>query len=488
MASREHSAREHHMRGGHALSLAQRSSSYNQRPQSEGTLRSLLVYLLLLHSTSVPLLQYITPAMDVAWSWPLLFGQPVANKPTTDSWIEISSQPSSSSLSSVNDEIITTGLRVQQEPHDRRRRRLRQGTPSHLNITSRAPSVGATSSQEEYDESESDEDRVMTSSTEGLRIPPSRARGVKSPALQSTASDDDEDEDDRTAINYPINTNTNTNTNDHCFTPQPNAFSRPSGHRPGTRSQPVPGSYFPSTGDDRPITSRHPSTRQSYPSNQTQHSPYNIISPNHNAAADHDAALRASLSTLISFAGAARGLAKKSQPPTSAPRQASTRMNPSALRMVPESALREGSESPARADLFNESTFKPTLRRASTSTTASADRSSIKAEAKRKAAASGRACSKDRRVTKKRKNSSTYGYADGEMFVTPTLLTWVMVAGVGVFISALSFSAGYAMGKEAGRFELNFAETGDMGSHARDGVGLRKLKLGSVARSVGVGA
>lgn len=37
--------------------------------------------------------------------------------------------------------------------------------------------------------------------------------------------------------------------------------------------------------------------------------------------------------------------------------------------------------------------------------------------------------------------------------VSPTLMTWLVSAGVVVFLSALSFGAGYSVGKEAGRLE-----------------------------------
>lgn len=408
--------------------------------------------------------------------------------PASDSWIEISSQPSSSSLSSVNDEIVTTGLRVQQEPTHRRRRRVRHGhgAPSHLNITSRAPS---TSSQEEYEESESESDQVMTSSSEGLRIPLDRTRSVKSPALESTASDDEGD--DRTAINYPIN-------NDHAFTPQPNAFSHPSAQ---LRNQSVPGSYFPKVSD-RPTSSRHSTNRHSYPPRQ-QHSPYNVVSPGYNAAADHDAALRASLSTLISFAGAARGLPKKSTQTSPQPPRVSTRPEPSSLRMVPESALRaDEPDSPLQpripaVQMFDETAvFKPTIRRTSTSTTASVDSRTLadaKSEGKRKVvpqtSAGATSASKDRRVAKKQRRASYGAASTHEFFVTPTLFTWVVVAGVGVFISALSFTAGYAIGKERGMMEVSVGEVGEVSSCAREvgrtGMGLRKLKFGA---AVGVGA
>ena len=39
------------------------------------------------------------------------------------------------------------------------------------------------------------------------------------------------------------------------------------------------------------------------------------------------------------------------------------------------------------------------------------------------------------------------------MLISPTLMTWVVSAGVVVLFSAISFSAGYAYGRELGRVE-----------------------------------
>jgi hypothetical protein len=108
---------------------------------------------------------------------------------------------------------------------------------------------------------------------------------------------------------------------------------------------------------------------------------------------DHDAALRASLSTLLSCAAAARGLPKQST--TMAP--TITRMRPPSIRLVSEEELE-----------------KP---------------------------------------TKKRKRRERI-----EDDLAPTLLTWVVSAGVVVLVSAISFSAGYAMGREAGYTEFEARE------------------------------
>ncbi|KAK5699416.1 hypothetical protein LTR17_023263 [Elasticomyces elasticus] len=390
-----------------------------------------------------------------------------------DSWVEISSQPSSSSLSSINDEIVTTGLRVQHDPRARRRRGLRPGAPSHLNITHRQSSVGGASSQEEYEESESESDRVMTSSGEGgLLLPGNTIFPARlSPAVQSTASEDSapllsDDDENRTAINYPIN-------NEACFTPQPNAFTHPpSAGQARHVSAPVPGSYFPAARQPtRPIARQSLSAQ---PERQS-HMPQNILSPSYTAAAQHDEALRASLSTLLSCAAAARGLQKtepkRPQPTTTAP-VSGNRIEPMSFRLIPASAVPVNSP-----PTFHEPTFRPTLRPTSTATSASSERFK---ESKRKAIVPAvRSNSRERRAVKKARRSSS----SEDLLITPTLLTWVVSAGVVVVLSALSFSAGYSLGKEAGRLEVTSVGDEQLLGCAREagrsGLGLKR----SLARS-----
>ena len=390
---------------------------------------------------------------------------------TVDSWVEIASQPSSSSLSSIGDEIVTTGLRVQGDQRTRRRRAQRSGAPTHLNIV-RSHSLGGTSSQEEYEESESESDRVMTSSNEGPVMAGNIFRSdtaAGGSAPQSSASEEDhthisdDDDENRTAINYPIN-------NENCFTPLPNAFSHPpSGQRRGSTQQ-VPGSYFPAT---RPAPAHRSSARHSFPdAPRPSHMPQNPLSPSFNAAVEHDEALKASLHSLLSVAAAARGLKGEGKRPasTSAPLR-SNRIDPMTFRLVPESALQH-TPSPQ----VQEPTFKPTIRRTSTQSTAT---TSDQKEGKRKAVP-GRSSSRERRSLKKARRSESRE----DLHVTPTLLTWVVSAGVVVFLSALSFSAGYSVGKEAGRIEAStFAADEQLRSCAREAgrssLGLKR----SLARS-----
>jgi hypothetical protein len=76
--------------------------------------------------------------------------------------------------------------------------------------------------------------------------------------------------------------------------------------------------------------------------------------------------------------------------------------------------------------------------------------------------------------------------------VNPTLLTWFVGAGVVVLVSALSFSAGYITGKEAGRaevldFGMGASEAGACGKEAMlAGRGMRRQWLTDAASSIRV--
>ncbi|KAF2468169.1 uncharacterized protein BDR25DRAFT_305170 [Lindgomyces ingoldianus] len=385
-----------------------------------------------------------------------------------ESWVEIGSRPSSSSLSSVADEIITTGLRVQHDSNLHRRRR-RSRSSSHFRTARhgyRAGSAGGGSSQEEYEESESESDRVMTSSNEGLgpsplqqelRRPSRNAYSVASSETMSEREGDDENDDDEnaTAVNYPRSSG-------RPFEPRPNAFSHPPTAE-GIRVQ--EGQSCPSR---RPAV-RASSQRHSYP----QHSPFNAVAPTYHA--DHDEALRASLSTLLSAAAAVRGLPKPGQSRTSTANP-SARVDPTTLRLVPESvALGEEGEETSSNPLTSSPASSPR-------TTSSSPSDKSKRKAGMPTGANVHGNSKDRRAIKKARRT-------GPMVdeISPTLFTWVVSAGVVVLVSALSFSAGYVVGKEAGHAEA-MGQLGTVGGEAgrcskeattglgRAGMSLRRLR------------
>ncbi|KAI7181065.1 hypothetical protein KC317_g12973, partial [Hortaea werneckii] len=199
----------------------------------------------------------------------------------------------------------------------------------------------------------------------------------------------------------------------------------------------------------------------------------------------HDEALRASLSTLLSCAAAARGLPKSAEPQKRPPTADSTRSQgqrghrpePMSFRLIPESAapVHQPTSSPQQ---FQEPTFHPTLRRTSTSTSSSSSphHQPQAPKEKRKANVRTRSTSRERRLKKARRGS-----AHDELAVTPTLLTWVVSAGVVLFFSAVSFSAGYSLGKEAGRFEA-----GGVGGFASDDPGLRSCAKEAGRSSLGL--
>ncbi|KAI9744589.1 MAG: hypothetical protein M1818_002118 [Claussenomyces sp. TS43310] len=366
-----------------------------------------------------------------------------------ESWVEISSQPSSSSLSSFGDEIVTTGLRVRQDPTSNRRRRLQQEE------SSRIARQTSTSSQEEYEESESEEDHVMTSSNEHVHASFAGVPLARPENNVSSDTDSDDDDENATALGRVKD--------EPAFTPQPNAFSHPpSASHPYRRE--ASGSYF-----DRQSYSPQQQQRSSYPgrsSSRPRHSPYSVLSPAHQP--DHDAALRASLTTLLSCAAAARGLSKRNQTNVAG---ASTSPRPefTGFRLVPESDIMGASPTASHPQ-------SPSRRARPSPSVSSRDGD----KGKRKATSVNKAIAQSR-ATKKKKT----GLGEENM-ISPTLLTWVVSAGVVVLVSVVGFSAGYVIGKEVGRQEAlsGLSEGASCGKQMARGPGeLRRLRWGN-ARSI----
>ncbi|KAH9438433.1 hypothetical protein MCOR02_002060 [Pyricularia oryzae] len=80
-------------------------------------------------------------------------------------------------------------------------------------------------------------------------------------------------------------------------------------------------------------------------------------------------------------------------------------------------------------------------------------------------------------------------------YISPTLMTWVVGAGVVVLVSVVGFGAGYVIGREVGRQEGAGAivggvgrsgnATGSCGREIVQGTGtLRRFRWGSMGRSV----
>ncbi|KAK3397798.1 hypothetical protein B0T20DRAFT_232100 [Sordaria brevicollis] len=429
--------------------------------------------------------------------------RPVDGRRNDDSWVEIASQPSSSSLSSIGDEIVTTGLRVGNNSYPRRRRRSQQHAPMPASFIVSQPNPPAgTSSQDEYDETESEEDRVMTSSTEGVHPAASlpRQQTAFRGGLPVDSEEESDDDENATALGRP------TNTAQGSFRPQPNAFSHPPSymmHRHHSASPSHP--YHPT--QSRPTLPTRSQTR----SHRASH---NFLSPA--LQADNDAALRASLTTLLSCAAAARGLPKREE---ASPGPAGTGVMPSSqpmeFRLVPESELMAEGPSGAGGLPLNQAKSRQPARTASNSSAPSAPRSAssgreqqpqqglVTAERSKRGTNTAQ---RPARTTKKRRTSSpspagalSDNDAGSSFFLSPTVLTWVVSAGVVVLVSVVGFGAGYVIGREVGRQEssgaLSLASAGSAASNASSSCGqefvrsttsgtLKRFRWGSVGRSV----
>ncbi|RSL62107.1 hypothetical protein CEP51_013531 [Fusarium floridanum] len=376
-----------------------------------------------------------------------------------ESWVEVSSQPSSSSLSSIGDEIVTTGLRVG-NPHARRRR-PQASTRSLPQQQTAIHNVYAAdlSSQEEYDESESEEDRLLTSSTENVQ-----------------QDDDDEDMDSDAESDDGDNVTALGRVADQpVFQPQPNAFSHPPTNQ-AQRRESAP--TIPTVPPPHPHSNV---ARSSFSRRSSQARPHragpSFMSPS--VREENDAALRASLTTLLSCAHAARGL-PKSKEEAEAQRAASAGVGPSnqpmELRLVPESEL---DAEPPRAQ--RPTAPSPPRKRASPA------RSTSRTSERGK---HGSGTASAPRATKKKRTAQAE-----EPYISPTLLTWVVSAGVVVLVSVVGFGAGYVIGREVGKQEALAASVGSVGGVNEttscgqevirsSGNGLRKLRWGAVGKSI----
>ncbi|KAH8788583.1 hypothetical protein F5883DRAFT_635460 [Diaporthe sp. PMI_573] len=366
-----------------------------------------------------------------------------------ESWVEVASQPSSSSLSSIGDEIVTTGLRVGAQSHPPRRRRLQhhyyQSMQQH--VVSHAAAQAATSSQDECDETESEEDRLMTSSNEnwGARSGTGNVSLQRSQTAVGPGADlsDSEDDDNGTALGRPSPS--------QGFRPQPNAFTHPPAHLSHR-------SYSTSSA----IPPHHPAARtQSYSSHRSHNRVRaGFMSPAYQA--DNDAALRASLTTLLSCAAAAKNLPGKrnvAAGPSSGEPVMGAGVGPSSqpmeLRLVPESELGSGA-SPVHVSGAPKSSTRmrqPTTRTTSNSSAQSAPVSVSSKEEKGKRAAST-SQAKSQRAAKKKKVSAA-GVDDSTVtWISPATLTWVLGTGVVLLVSVVGFGAGFVVGREVGRQDI----------------------------------
>lgn len=400
-----------------------------------------------------------------------------------DTWVEISSQPSSSSLSSAggDNEMPATGLQI---PHNSALHRQRRRRPFYPDIAvgirlPGRPSSAAGSSQDEYDESESESDWVLSSSNEDVTT----RNVVGQDMIQGDQGGDD---DDSTALGIRT-----TSSDGKVFTPQPNAFSHPPSSQSNRHSlgSTVPDPYSSHISSITPVGTRlasnqtiippniRPSRSRQLPAQAARwQGPTDVISTSHTYQPDHDAALRASLSTLLSCAAAVRSSSPKQQDALS---RTDVRQHnePTALRLVPESELFSADHGQRR----------PLPPRKSLGTSPPSSQSlSPRASTKRKS----RETSKDRHAKRSRSIKTVTGGMD-DVTASPVLMSWVISAGVVLAFSAISFSVGYAWGKEVGRFNGNMGVGLEGGSCGREAIrgsggGLRRLRWSTASSSIRV--
>ncbi|KAI0966321.1 hypothetical protein F4678DRAFT_476035 [Xylaria arbuscula] len=363
-----------------------------------------------------------------------------------ESWVEVASHPSSSSVSSIGDEIDTTGLQVG-GPNRPRRRRPHQQPFAHVpaSQTTAQGRIGAdASSQEEYDETESEEDHLLTSSTENVvsghaahQTPLRQVFSARVVDSDSSEEDDDDEDENATALGRRPS---------EPFRPQPNAFSHPPSHL----------LHRHSIGSPAPQHGRRPSfTRRSH--TRADRHAANFMSPNYQA--DNDAALRASLTTLLSCAAAARSLPRDGEKEVGEQRAIPVNNQPVALRFAPESELMAPSPPPAP------SPSRGSAQPAQTRTTPLSPPERPSGE-KIKRRATPTPASKPPRATKKKRTAVIE-----DTLISPTLLTWVVSAGVVVLVSVVGFGAGYVIGREVGRQETlsSLADAGNLSAVSEGG-------------------
>jgi hypothetical protein len=251
-------------------------------------------------------------------------------------------------------------------------------------------------------------------------------------AHNGAASEDDDD--NRTALGTLPN---------EPFTPQPNAFSHPP-----SASRPSQDSYFPRV-TSAPSSHIHNRSTRSRPHLQRERERTGMAS-SYQHAHDHDAALRASLTTLLSCAAAVRPKPQHSpstnsgdkDKPAATERPAPTRQSnqPTIMRLIPESQLNAPTD---KSSTTNRSKINPKRR------------------------ARSRSNSKDR-LPKKNKMSNNAAYSYDDYLISPTVASWVISAGMVLVFSAISFSAGYAWGREVGRIEGEMGLAGGGGSCSKE--------------------
>lgn len=208
---------------------------------------------------------------------------------------------------------------------------------------------------------------------------------------------------------------------------------------------------------------------------------------------DNDAALRASLTTLLSCAAAAKNLPGKrnvaAEPSSGEPVMGAgvgPGSQPMELRLVPESELGPGS-SPVHVSPPPKQSSRirqPTTRTTSNSSAQSAPLSISSKEEKGKRAAST-SQPNSQRAAKKKKVSAASVDDSTVTWISPATLTWVLGTGVVLLVSVVGFGAGFVVGREVGRQDI-LHTMGSGGAPMNPGANTTSCG-GEVIRSTGSG-
>ncbi|KAI5809943.1 hypothetical protein DFH27DRAFT_606365 [Peziza echinospora] len=471
------------------------------------------------------------------------------NSDREDSWIEVDSQPSddtySSDTGSDDDDFqdgSTGGLMMHQGLHQRtRRKRKNRRVEIPLAVgKSVAATTAASTATSPFDHSSADdlsEIEMIGSSGPGSSIgelptaedleSSSSAAGEDGSSEEGVIEDSSDGEDTGTMLGVGHRSSFQ-----HAGNKSNSTAATGIGGSSGSTGRVPASSRFSSTQSvyEFQRTIQAPSQsflrhRNSHGGGSSSSGRYLRPSPPPATKADHDEALMASLSTLLSVAAAARSLPKVAQQgspsgPSRAPTMSSSRVQLDTLQLVPNEVMSEKETSPGPTSDENRvlppasssaSTTKEeqtqrlgrqqevALGRTSSSTsissTSRASRSSKKPTATDPGKKSQRSSSKGNH-TRRRSTSpkSTSHKRDYKLTSTlssadASLVTLALAAGGVILLSAISFSAGYAMGREVGKTEADAvvgAVVGRGGGVARGGG--RGLVVGSVGRVVSVGA
>ncbi|KAK6333991.1 hypothetical protein TWF696_002502 [Orbilia brochopaga] len=356
-----------------------------------------------------------------------------------DSWIEVASQPSDSYTSSSSPEdaaVITSGLHVprRRKPQSRSRRRR--------NSTSTAIPAAGKSTTDDFDDESSDYDDDEELDGIDLNALDSIGSSITDPSLSegeegsSSDSQEDEDEDD--------------------------------GEAEGEEVQPVAAGFLRYPGVSRP---------------QGNYRTFSRDPPQ----PDHDAALRASLSTLLSCAA---GVGSASKPRTVGERMAVVQEH---ARPAPIHTLSLVTDSEREAILAAPQP-PPSHRRAAATQQQQQkhEQQIVPQQQHRHRPSSPRRSREDGGKHKAKGRSRRSSKATNIVVPAPaaspnmTFLMLAFSAGAVVIVSAISFSAGFALGREVGKSEVLELGGGEIVKRAASGT-VGKVG-GRIVMSTGVGS